>query len=212
MNQLKVRSKLAILFITVMVAGGTLSFLHTRDEVHPSIPIFPRQLVVGFFIPVEKEEPTIVEVIEEEPSSKSIPEEAVSLTQQEQIEQHILTVSSLYPSLEPELIHSIIWKESRYDPTAKNYNGTCIGLMQISTKWHTKRANSLGVTDLFDPYGNILTGCDLLSELLESYSLPMALMVYHGGYTYANNLYSQGIVDSYTSDILEHMSKMKGVT
>lgn len=159
-----------------------------------------------------KEGPTIIEVIEEESSSKSILEETEPLTEQEQIEQYILTVSSLYPNLGPELIHSIIWKESRYDPNAKNYNGTCVGLMQISTKWHTKRANSLGVTDLFDPYGNILTGCDLLSELLESCPLPMALMIYHGGYAYANNLYSQGIVDSYTIDILEHMSQMKGVT
>lgn len=133
------------------------------------------------------------------------------LTQQEEIEKHIRDVVSLYPNLSNELISAIIWRESRYNPSAKNYNSSCVGLMQLSTKWHSKRAQSLGVTNLYDSYGNILTGCDLLSELIESYNLEMALMVYHGGYSYAQKYQTAGTIDQYTKDILSYTNQLKGV-
>lgn len=133
------------------------------------------------------------------------------LTQQEEIELYIQNAVSLYPNLSSDLISAIIWRESRYDPNARNYNGACVGLMQLSTKWHTKRAKNLGVENLYDPYGNILTGCDLLSELLESYNLEMALMVYHGGYSYAKKYQTAGITDQYTKDILSYANQLKGV-
>lgn len=134
------------------------------------------------------------------------------LTQQEEIELHIQNVVSLYPNLSTNLINAIVWRESRYDPNAENYNGTCVGLMQLSTKWHSKRAQNLDVEDLYDPYGNILTGCDLLSELLESYSLEMALMTYHGGYSYAQKYREAGTVDQYTKDILSYAKQLEEVT
>lgn len=148
-------------------------------------------------------EPTI----SEEPVLKPKP-----LTQQEEIELHIQNVVSLYPNLSTNLINAVIWRESRYDPNAKNYNGTCVGLMQLSTKWHSHRARTLGVEDLYDSYGNILTGCDLLSELLGSYSLEMALMTYHGGYSYAQKHQEAGTIDQYTKDILSYAKQLEEVT
>lgn len=139
-------------------------------------------------------------------------QESELLTQKEQIEAYIQDAVSLYPNLSANIINAIIWRESRYNPNAKNYNGTCVGLMQLSTKWHSKRAQSLGVTDLYDSYGNILTGCDLLSELLESYNLEMALMVYHGGYSYAQQYQAAGTTDQYTKDILSYANQIKEVT
>lgn len=94
--------------------------------------------------------------------------------------------STLYPDVDPELVRAIIHNESRYDPTKVNSRTGCIGLTGISPKWHTKRAQSLGVTDLSDPYGNILTCCDLLHDLYQSYSKKYALDLYAGGYPYAN--------------------------
>lgn len=146
-------------------------------------------------------------IISEQPVLKPKP-----LTQQEEIELHIQNVVSLYPNLSTNLINAVIWRESRYDPNAKNYNGACIGLMQLSTKWHSNRAQTLGVENLYDPYGNVLTGCDLLSELLESYSLEMALMTYHGGYSYAQKYQAAGTVDQYTKDILSYAKQLEGVT
>lgn len=65
----------------------------------------------------------------------------------------------------PELIQAIIERESSYDPYAKN--GNCLGLMQVSSRWHSDRMEKLGVSDLYDPYSNILVGTDYLAELFD---------------------------------------------
>ena len=49
-------------------------------------------------------------------------------------------------------------------------NGGCIGLMQVYEKYHKDRMKRLGVTDLYDPYSNILVGTDILMELAEGES------------------------------------------
>lgn len=94
-------------------------------------------------------------------------------------------VSEYYPSLNPQLIRAIIYHESRYDESKVNSRTKASGLMQLSPKWQMGRAKSLGVTDLFDPYGNILTGCDFLNDLFSKYSYNYALDLYAGGYPYA---------------------------
>lgn len=96
-------------------------------------------------------------------------------------------IATRYPKLDPETIKAIIYHESRYDPAVSNSRTGVQGLMQIDPRWHTKRALSLGVSDLYDPYGNILVGCDLLNELIESYGYEYALNFYAGGYPYAND-------------------------
>lgn len=125
---------------------------------------------------------------------------------------YIDEICTHYDNLDPDLIRAVVWVESRYDPNAVNYNGTCIGLMQISTKWHTARAESLGVS-LEDPYGNLLTGCDLLSELIYTYKgdISYALMVYNMGYSGANRLHSQGKVSSYVLAVNSRHQELKGV-
>lgn len=60
-------------------------------------------------------------------------------------------------------------------------NGDCKGLMQIDEKWHGDRMERLGVTDLYDPYSNILVGVDYLAELAaEDDDLYTVLMIYSG--------------------------------
>lgn len=63
----------------------------------------------------------------------------------------------------PEFLQAVIEKESSNIPDA--VNGECVGLMQINPKWHEDRMQRLGVTDLMDPFSNILVGTDYLSEL-----------------------------------------------
>lgn len=103
-------------------------------------------------------------------------------------------VQELYPDVELSLILAIIQKESHYDPTV---NGSgAIGLMQIIPSCHTDRISRLGVTDIWDPYSNILIGTDLINELLKTYKDPgLALMCYNMGegaalYKYNNHGYS----------------------
>ncbi len=91
-----------------------------------------------------------------------------------------------YPEISPAYVCAIIYHESRFDPSVTNTKTGVQGLCQINPKWHTNRANSLGVSDLYDPYGNILVCFDILNELSLSGGLSYALNFYAGGYPYAN--------------------------
>lgn len=92
-----------------------------------------------------------------------------------------------YPGIDPEYVCAIIYHESRFDPTVTNSKTGVRGLAQINPKWHTKRAESLGVMDLYEPYGNILVCFDILNELTQKYGFDYALNFYAGGYPYAND-------------------------
>ena len=98
-------------------------------------------------------------------------------TMNDEVIQYTTEIGPEY-GIDPCLLQAIIFYESsnRQDVS----NGTCVGLMQVSTKWHTERAEKLGVS-LYDAYGNIITGADYLAELIREYgNLHTALMVYHG--------------------------------
>ena len=79
---------------------------------------------------------------------------------------YIYTISNRY-HICPEMVMAIIEHES--SGQADGTNGGCKGLMQINEKYHTERMKRLGVTDIYDPYGNILVGCDYLAELFAEY-------------------------------------------
>ena len=106
----------------------------------------------------------------------------------------------------PELVEAIIEKESNWDPYATN--GDCIGLMQISEKWHKNRMERLGVDDLKDPYDNILVGVDYLSELAAKYEVGLALMVYNGD-SRAESLWRAGKTSDYATWILERSAELE---
>lgn len=113
----------------------------------------------------------------------------------------VSNICTLYPNVEPSLILAIIQKESRFNPEAKGYGA--VGLMQIIPSCHTDRMKRLDVTDIWDPYSNILVGTDLISELITTYNDPgLALMCYNLGegialYRYNNHGYS-----SYAEEVL----------
>ena len=68
--------------------------------------------------------------------------------------------------------------------------------MQIQPKWHGERMARLGVTDLMDPYQNVLTGCDILAEKLAEYgNLHDALSAYNAG-SPCNNGYAERVMSS----------------
>lgn len=107
----------------------------------------------------------------------------------------------------PELIFAIIEKESSGNPNAEN--GGCYGLMQISERWHRDRMERLGVTDLYDPYGNILVGVDYLMELAEKYEdLDMVLMVYNGS-SDAQERWESGNPTEYATSIMNRSMELE---
>ncbi len=82
-------------------------------------------------------------------------------------------------AISPELLMAIIEKESSGQPQV--YNGNCKGLMQINEPYHRGRMQKLGVTNIYDPYGNITLGADYLLELFMEYQeTGTVLMVYNG--------------------------------
>lgn len=102
----------------------------------------------------------------------------------------------------PELIQAICFKESRFRQDAMN--GDCIGIMQISERWHKDRMDRLGVTDLKDAEQNMKVAADYLSELAERYEgdIGVALMVYNGDSSVKEVLAGTGKISDYAEYIL----------
>lgn len=149
----------------------------------------------GQAIPILPEEP--VEIVEE---VKIISEKDI-------IDGYIKEICVSY-NIEPELIQSIVWHESRYNPNATN--GDCIGLMQVSKRWHTSRAEALGVNDLYSSYGNILVGVDYICELIEAYDDPaLALMLYNMDHKKAKTMYAEGKISGYATSVLDRANQLK---
>lgn len=114
---------------------------------------------------------------------------------------YVNVISNQY-HLCPEMVMAIIEHESSGQVNVSN--GNCKGLMQIYEKYHMDRMKKLGVTDLYDPYSNILVGCDYLAELFSEYEdMGTVLMVYNG----TKNAVSRGDAADYTTYALGIMER-----
>lgn len=127
-------------------------------------------------------------------------------TTQAEINEYVVDICSSY-NICPELVQAMIEVESNYDIYAEN--GDCKGLMQVSEKWHKDRMDKLEITDIFQPYCNIMLGVDYLAELSEKYEVGLALMIYNGGYDYAMRIYEKGELSSYAEKILERAAELE---
>lgn len=79
------------------------------------------------------------------------------------------------------MVKALIYTESRYQPNVESSVGA-VGLMQVLPCYHAWRMEKYGLTDIWDPYTNILVGMDLLDELYQKYgSWYDALYFYSGG-------------------------------
>lgn len=115
----------------------------------------------------------------------------------------------------PEMVEALIWYESGFNPKAGN--GKCFGLMGISKSANKPRMEALGVTDLHDPYQNILVGCDLLADLFEKYEdAEIVLDSYNRGhphkeewYVNHNSFYANRILDM-AAELEEEHGKVGG--
>lgn len=109
----------------------------------------------------------------------------------------------------PELLMAMIERESSGDPNVKN--GTCTGLMQVSSRWHADRMKRLGVGTLYSERGNVRVGTDYLAELIrDNGDVSLALMIYHGE-SDAQKKYDRGQISSYASGILERSAQLERI-
>lgn len=112
-------------------------------------------------------------------------------------------------NIDPTIMEALCYEESRFNPAAES-NVQCVGLCQMSTVFHVDRAEKLGVTDFFDPYSNIRLSVDYMEELLNTYgNYELALMCYNMGPKRAIELYNEGIISKYASNIIENAEKIK---
>jgi len=131
------------------------------------------------------------------------------LTEKDQIKQYVREICAKYDNkVAPEIIMSMIEHESNYNPKAKV--GSCLGLMQVSSRWHANRASRLGVSNFYDPYSNILLGVDYLNELLSQYKdIRLVLMLYNMNHNDAISMYHQGKISTYAKSVLNKASNYK---
>lgn len=117
------------------------------------------------------------------------------------LQEHIIGKAEEH-GIDPAIIVAMAYKESTYNHDAIGDGGNSYGLLQIQPKWHYKRMQKLGCTDLLDPYQNVTVGVDYLAECLNRYgSMDKALTAYNRG------SYS-GTVTNYAKTILAHAEKL----
>lgn len=159
----------------------------------------------------------IVEVVPEEveevpevsPEAPAVPEvdyyiESISLSEEKQ---KMLYDAAQEFGIPYELAVAVVWRESDFENIYGD-GGKAYGYFQIWPKWHTERANRLGVYDLMDTEGNFRVGCSLLADYIKSCDgdIHKALMVYNMGAGGASKLWRQGITTSkYSRAIVAYM-------
>lgn len=94
------------------------------------------------------------------------------------------------------LVMAIAEHESEFRPDLLGDNGQSVGMMQINTRWHTGRAEALGVTDLTDPVQCAIVAIDYLRELEDRYGFEpeseALLMAYNMGPSGARKALNEG--------------------
>ena len=123
-----------------------------------------------------------------------------------ELQQYIYELCEEY-SINHYLIFAIIEKESNYNIAAMGDNGESYGLMQIKKKYQKDRMKKFNITDLNDPYNNVLIGIDFLSELFEQYNdLEYVLHYYNGGGQYADSRTTTSEYAKYVINRMEELS------
>lgn len=106
--------------------------------------------------------------------------------------------------IDPAIVMAMIWKESRFHADSVGDGGNSLGLMQIQPRWHSKRMEKLGCTDLLDPHQNVVVGIDYLAESIRRYDgdVAKALVAYNQGHY-------NGTVTAYAKSVLAKAEELR---
>ena len=97
------------------------------------------------------------------------------------LQEHIIEKAEEH-GIDPAIIVAMAYKESTWNEKCIGDDGDSYGLLQVQPKWHYRRMQELGCTDLLDPYQNVTVAVDYLCELLNRYgSIDKALTAYNRG-------------------------------
>ena len=109
-----------------------------------------------------------------------------------------------------EFLIAVAKRESEFNPEA--VNGSCVGLMQVSLRWHTDRMERCHVTEeeMWTVDGSMHVAADYLAELCDEYEdAALVLMIYNGDSDASS--FAQGDCDmsDYASDILTYSRELE---
>lgn len=110
----------------------------------------------------------------------------------------------------PEFLIAVAKRESEFDPEA--VNGSCVGLMQVSLKWHTDRMERCQVTEeeMWTVDGSMHVAADYLAELFEKYEdAALVLMIYNGDSDASAFAQGECEMSGYASDILAYSRELE---
>lgn len=216
----------AIAFVAIVLTAG-IAIMAVQAKEEPQEPIqqvttttTTEEATEPVQEPTETQEPVteppattepIEEIVEIEPTTEP-GVRLYNVPYDEALQLHIIAQAEQY-GLDPAIVFAVIWKESRYFYTASGDNDESLGIMQIKQKFHQWRMDCLGVTDLLDPYQNVMVGCHLLGEKFQKYGdIEMALMIYNAGETGAKTKwFDKGIYSNkYSQAILAKAEELRG--
>ena len=185
----------AVALIAALLYGGTSVSEPSEQLEEPPmvVQVIPPPAAIG----------TEVEAapMERDPVREDIPLDAE--------EQRLLWQACEETGITYELALAVIWKETNFR-NVKGDGGDSYGYMQVQEKYHRERKDRYGVTDLMDPYGNFLVGCDYLAELAaKDRGIEWVLHGYNGGPSYANDMAKAGKTSQYVKDVLNYMNILK---
>lgn len=93
-----------------------------------------------------------------------------------------------YPNVPVDLVMAIMKVESNYQPNVGS-NAGAVGLMQVVPRYHQHRVAKYCLTDLWDPYTNIICAMDLLNERYGVHgNWRSALFDYNHSWAYVNHV------------------------
>ena len=106
---------------------------------------------------------------------------------EEDLQIHIINLCE-EKHIDPAIVMAMAYKESTYRVDAVGDGGKSYGLLQVQPRWHYKRMQELGCTDLLDPYQNVMVAIDYLADQIERYGdLAKGLTAYNAG-SYKGNV------------------------
>ena len=120
----------------------------------------------------------------------------------EELQVHIIETAEAH-GIDPAIIVAMAYRESTYNPKCIGDGGDSYGLLQVQPKWHKKRMEKLGCSDLLDPFQNVTVAIDYLAENLERYgSIDKALVAYNAGHY-------KGTITSYAKTVIAMAEELR---
>ncbi len=199
---MKYEKKIAVCTLTAVAISGLMGFTVGRASASDEIS--------------ETTIPTTVKVIEEVTTevTTEVPETMMRQTTMpirvyydvplsHDLQDYIRELCETY-DIPMSLIIAMIDVESSFKPNAVSGTND-YGLMQINKINHQRLAKKYGITNILDPYQNVLGGISILAENYNG-DLHKSLMAYNLGAAGAKRLWNKGIYNtSYSRTVLSTM-------